>query len=55
MSRNYEHKDYSILRLDNEAMRERIVELKAEIKKLKEELDEERKRLVQTERQNDVI
>jgi cell division septum initiation protein DivIVA len=55
MSRNYEHKDYSILRLDNETMRDRIKELKDEIKKLKEELDEERKRLVQAEGQNDVV
>lgn len=55
MSRNYEHKDYSILRLDNETMRDRIKKLKDEIKKLKEELDEERKRLVQAEGQNDVI
>lgn len=39
MSRNYEHKDYSILRLDNETMRDRIKELNGEIKKLKDEIE----------------
>ena len=39
MSRNYEHKDYSILRLDNETMRDRIKQLKAEIKLLKDEIE----------------
>ena len=39
MSRNYESKDYSILRLDNETMRDRIKELNGEIKKLKDEIE----------------
>lgn len=39
MSRNYEHKDYSILRLDNDAMRDRIKQLNAEIKLLKDEIE----------------
>lgn len=39
MSRNYEHKDYSILRLDNESMRDRIKQLNAEIKLLKDEIE----------------
>ena len=39
MSRNYEHKDYSILRLDNETMRDRIKQLKDEIKLLKDEIE----------------
>jgi predicted RNase H-like nuclease (RuvC/YqgF family) len=39
MSRNYEHKDYSILRLDNETMRDRIKELSGEIKLLKDEIE----------------
>ena len=39
MSRNYESKDYSILRLENETMRDRIKELNGEIKKLKDEIE----------------
>lgn len=39
MSRNYEHKDYSILRLDNETMRDRIKQLREEIKLLKDEIE----------------
>lgn len=39
MSRNYEHKDYSILRMDNETMRDRIKQLNAEIKLLKDEIE----------------
>ena len=39
MSRNYEHKDYSILRLDNDTMRDRIKQLNAEIKLLKDEIE----------------
>lgn len=39
MSRNYESKDYSILRLDNETMRDRIKQLNGEIKKLKDEIE----------------
>lgn len=39
MSKYYEHKDYSILRLDNETMRDRIKQLRAEIKLLKDEIE----------------
>lgn len=39
MNRNYEHKDYSILRLDNDTMRDRIKQLNAEIKLLKDEIE----------------
>lgn len=39
MSRNYESKDYSMLRIDNETMRDRIKELNGEIKKLKDEIE----------------
>lgn len=39
MSRNYEHKDYSILRMDNETMHDRIKQLNAEIKLLKDEIE----------------
>lgn len=37
MSRNYEHKDYSIIRFDNEVLRDRVKALKLENKALKEE------------------
>lgn len=39
MSRNYESKDYSMLRIDNETMRDRIKQLNGEIKKLKDEIE----------------
>jgi predicted nucleic acid-binding Zn-ribbon protein len=39
MSRNYENKDYTILRLDNETMRDRIKQLHGEIKQLKDEIE----------------
>jgi len=39
MSRHYEHKDYTMLRIDNEIMRDRIIQLRDEIKKLKDEIE----------------
>ena len=52
MKNNYELKQTMLLSIENETLRERVKELKLEIKKLQ---DEKRERMVSGERDNAVI
>lgn len=52
MKNNYELKQTMLLSIENETLRERVKELKLEIKKLQ---DEKRERMVSSERENVLI
>lgn len=52
MKNNYELKQTMLLSIENETLRERVKELKLEIKKLQ---DEKRERMVSSERDNAII